>query len=157
MPAIRPEAAGESPEATRATTILIVDDDEMVVAYLSHIVAAAGYAVVTATSAQDALVALRRDLVRIAILDVTMPGTGGLELCRTIRSHTYAGYVYLILHTAKLTDADILAGLAAGADAYVAKGTSRDQIIERLRTAQQALALQRGPLAPRSLLRPPTL
>jgi DNA-binding response OmpR family regulator len=127
-----------------ATTVLIVDDDEMVVDYLSHIVAAAGYEVVAATSAQDALVALRGDLVRIAILDIMMPGMDGLELCRTIRSHTYAGDVYLILHTAKLTEADILAGLAAGADAYVLKGTSRDQIIERLRTAQQSLALKRG-------------
>jgi DNA-binding response OmpR family regulator len=143
-PHVSTAAAGESPGATRATTILIVDDDEMVVTYLSHIIASAGYEVVTATSAQDALVALRRDSVRIAILDVMMPGTDGLELCRTIRSRTYAGYVYLILHTAKLTDADIVAGLAAGADDYMAKGTSRDQIIERLRTAQQSIVLKRG-------------
>jgi DNA-binding response OmpR family regulator len=127
-----------------ATTVLIVDDDEMVVDYLSHVVAAAGYEVVTATNAHGALAALQTDCVRIAIFDVMMPGTDGLELCRTIRSQTYSGYVYLILHTAKLTEADILAGLAAGADAYVLKGTSRDQIIERLRTAQQSLALKRG-------------
>jgi DNA-binding response OmpR family regulator len=124
-----------------ATAVLIVDDDEMVVDYLGHIVAAAGYEVVTATHAQGALVALQADCVRIVILDVMMPGTDGLELCRTIRSQTYSSYVYLILHTAKLTEADILAGTAAGADAYVAKGTSRDQLIECLRTAQQILAL----------------
>jgi DNA-binding response OmpR family regulator len=143
-----------------ATTVLIVDDDEMVVDYLSHIVAAAGYEVDTATSAQDALVALQADLVRIVIIDVMMPVTDGLELCRTIRSQTYSGYVYLILHTAKITEADILAGLAAGADAYILKGTSRDQIIERLRTAQQILALaQARPVnfAQRGFLRPPTL
>lgn len=143
-----------------ATTVLIVDDDEMVVDYLSHIVAAAGYEVVTATSAQDALAALQADLVRIVIIDVMMPVTDGFELCRTVRSRTYSGYVYLILHTAKITEADILAGLAAGADAYVLKGTSRDQIIERLRTAQQILALaQARPVnvARRGFLRPPTL
>jgi DNA-binding response OmpR family regulator len=143
-----------------ATTVLIVDDDEMVVDYLSHIVAAAGYEVVTATNAQGALVALQADLVRVAILDVMMPDTDGLELCRTIRSQTYSGYVYLILHTAQLTEADILAGLAAGADAYVIKGTSRDQIIESLRAAQQILAFaQAQPVnfPRRGILRPPTL
>ena len=132
----------------------------MVVDYLSHIVAAAGYKVVTATNAQTALVALQADLVRVVILDVMMPDTDGLELCRLIRRHTYSGYVYLILHTAQLTEADILAGLAAGADAYVIKGTSRAQIIESLRTAQQILELaQAQPVSfpRRGILRPPAL
>jgi DNA-binding response OmpR family regulator len=144
-----------------ATTVLIVDDDEMVVDYLSHIVAAAGFEVISATNAQGALDALQADSVRIVILDVMIPGgMDGLGLCRTIRSQTYSGYVYLILHTAKLTEADILAGTAAGADAYMAKGTSRDQLIESLRTAQQILALARARpvnFARRGFLRPPTL
>jgi DNA-binding response OmpR family regulator len=132
----------------------------MVLDYLSHIVAAAGYEVVTATNAQAALVALQADLVRVVILDVMMPDTDGLELCRSIRRHSYSGYVYLILHTAQLTEADILAGLAAGADAYVIKGTSRAQIIESLRTAQQILVFaQARPVSfsRRGILRPPTL
>jgi DNA-binding response OmpR family regulator len=143
-----------------AATVLIVDDDEMVVEYLSHIVAAAGYEVVTATSTKCALVALQADLVRVVILDVMMPDTDGLELCRTIRNQMDSRYVYLILHTAQLAEAEILAGLAAGADAYLIKGTSRDQIIESLRTAQQILAFaQARPVnfPRRGLLRPPTL
>src|ERR1700733_10446848 len=85
MPHIR-APDGESPDVSRRATVLIVDDDEMVVDYLSHVIAAAGYAVVSATSAQAALVALQSGLARIVIIDVMMPVMDGLELCRSIRS-----------------------------------------------------------------------
>ena len=122
----------------------MVDDDEIVLEYLSRLIAAAGYEVVTATSAEGALVALQRDVARIVIVDIIMPGMDGLALCRTIRRQTYAGYIYLILHTSKTTDADILEGLAAGADDYVGKGTSKAQITERIHTAQRIWSLKRS-------------
>jgi DNA-binding response OmpR family regulator len=122
----------------------VVDDDEIVLEYLSHQIAAAGYEVVTATSAEDALVALQRDLAQIVILDVIMPGMDGLALCRTIRRQTYSGYIYLMLHTSKTTDSDILEGREAGADDYVGKGTPKDQMIERIRSAQRILSLKRS-------------
>jgi DNA-binding response OmpR family regulator len=128
----------------RAATILVVDDDEIVLVYLSHLVAAAGYDVVTASSAEGALIALERDSVRIVILDIIMPGMDGLALCRTIRSQSYSDYVYLMLHTSKTSDADILDGLAAGADDYVGKGTSRHLMIEHIRTAQRVVSLKRS-------------
>jgi DNA-binding response OmpR family regulator len=127
-----------------AARILIVDDDESVLEYLSHFVDAAGYDVVTATSAEGALIALQRECARIVILDVIMPGMDGLTLCRTIRSQSYSDYVYLMLHTSKTTVADIADGRAAGADDYIGKGASKDQIIERIRTAERLLSLKRG-------------
>jgi DNA-binding response OmpR family regulator len=122
----------------------VVDDDEIVLEYLSHLIAAAGYEVLTATSAEDALVSLQRDFAQIVILDIIMPGMDGLTLCRTIRRQTYPGYIYLMLHTSKTTDADVLVGRAAGADDYVGKGTSKDQMIERIHTAQRVVSLKRG-------------
>ncbi len=123
-----------------ATKVLLVDDDEIVLTYLSLLVASAGYNVVTAASAEAALVSMQQDFAQIVILDVGMPDMDGLALCRAIRRQTYPGYVYLVLHTAKDSDEDILAGLGAGADDYLLKGASPIQIVARLRTAQQSLS-----------------
>jgi CheY-like chemotaxis protein len=124
--------------------ILVVDDDEIVLEYLSRLIGGAGYEVVTATSAEGALITLQRDFAQIVILDIIMPGMDGLALCRTIRRQTYPGYIYLMLHTSKTTEADILEGRAAGADDYVGKGTSKDQMIQRIQAAQRILSLKRS-------------
>jgi DNA-binding response OmpR family regulator len=124
------------------TKVLLVDDDTIVLDYLRPLVAAAGYAVVTAASAEAALASMQIDFAQIVILDINMPGMDGLALCREIRRQSYAGYVYVILHTSKDTETDILEGLDAGADDYMSKGTSNARILGRLRTAQRILALE---------------
>jgi phosphoserine phosphatase RsbU/P len=126
------------------TKVLLVDDDEIVLDYLSLIVAAADYDVVKATNAEAALASMQRDFAQIVILDISMPGMDGLALCRAIRRQTYSGYVYMILHTSKDTDEDMLEGLDAGADDYLCKGTSKGQIIRRLGTAQRILSYERA-------------
>jgi len=120
--------------------VLLVDDDEIVLDYLSLFVAAAGYQVMRATSGEAALASMRRNFAQIAILDIGMPGMDGLELCRAIRRQTYSGYVYIVLHTSRDTDEDILEGLEAGADDYLGKGTPNAQIIRRLSIAQRLLS-----------------
>lgn len=122
--------------------VLLVDDDEMVRNCLRPIIAAAGYEVATAPDAETALVSMQRDFASIVILDVSMPGMDGLDLCRAIRQETYSGYVYLMLHTSKDAEADILAGLEAGADDYLSKSTPKSQLVGRLRTAQRILTLE---------------
>ena len=121
------------------TKVLLVDDDQIVLDYLSQFVAAAGYDVLKATNGQAALASMQQDFAQIVILDISMPGMDGLALCRAIRRQTYSGYVYIVLHTSKDTDEDILEGLDAGADAYLSKGTSNAQIIRHLGTAQRIL------------------
>jgi DNA-binding response OmpR family regulator len=123
-----------------AIRVLLVDDDEIVLNYLSLVVVSAGYNVVAVTNAEAALDSMRQDLAHIVILDISMPGMDGLALCRAIRRQTYPGYVYIMLHTAKEQDEDILNGMDAGADDYLRKGASRDQIISRLRVAQRILS-----------------
>jgi sigma-B regulation protein RsbU (phosphoserine phosphatase) len=126
------------------TKVLVVDDDTIVLDYLRQLVTTAGYAVVTATSAEAALDCMQVDFAQILILDISMPGMDGLSLCRAIRRRSYAGYVYVILHTARNTAADILEGLDAGADDYMSKGTSNAQILGRLHTAQRILSLEQS-------------
>jgi phosphoserine phosphatase RsbU/P len=125
------------------TKVLLVDDDEIVLDYLSLFVAAAGYDVVRATNGKAALATMQQDFAQIVMLDIGMPGMDGLELCRAIRRQTYSGYVYILLHTSRVTDEDILEGLDAGADAYLSKGTPKAQIIRRLSTGQRILSYER--------------
>lgn len=125
------------------TKVLLVDDDEIVLEYLSLFIRAAGYEVVKATNGQDALASMQQDFAQIVMLDIGMPGMDGLELCRAIRRQTYTGYVYIVLHTSRDTDEDILEGLDAGADEYLGKGTPKAQIIRRLNTAKRILSYER--------------
>jgi sigma-B regulation protein RsbU (phosphoserine phosphatase) len=126
-----------------AIRVLLVDDDEIVLDYLSAFVTAAGYEVVRATSGEAALASMQRDFAQMAILDISMPGMDGLALCRAIRRQTYPGYVYIVLHTSRDSDEDILEGLDAGADDYLSKGTPQAQIIRRLSCGQRILAYER--------------
>jgi two-component system, cell cycle response regulator len=125
-----------------ASKILLVDDDEQVRNYLGAIITAEGYDVATAPDAETALISMQTDFAPIVILDVNMPGMGGLDLCRALRRQTFAGYVYVMLHTSKDAEADILAGLEAGADDYLSKCTPKSQLIGRLRTARRVLSLE---------------
>src|SRR5262245_8492696 len=101
--------------------------------HLKALVVAAGFAVSTVPTGEAALTALQREFASVVILDRNMPGMDGLALCRAIRAHTYPGYVYLILLTVQDAEADILAGLDAGADDYLSKRASPAQLIARLR------------------------
>jgi diguanylate cyclase (GGDEF)-like protein len=125
-----------------APTVLIVEDDELVLARLQELVATAGYCVRTAASGIEALASLEQFSASIVVTDLNMPGMGGLELCRRIREHTWSGYVYIVLLTVRDAEKDILAGLDAGADDYVSKRTSAAQFTARLRIAKRILALE---------------
>jgi len=125
-----------------APTVLIVDDDELVLARLQELVAAAGYCVRTAANGTEALHSLEQSAASIVVTDLNMPGMDGLDLCRRIREHTWPGYVYVVLLTVRDEDRDILAGLDAGADDYVSKRTPAAQFTARLRIAKRILALE---------------
>jgi two-component system cell cycle response regulator len=125
-----------------APTVLIVDDDELVLARLQELVAAAGYGVRTAANGIDALNSLQQSTASIVVTDLNMPGMNGLELCRRIREHAWPGYVYVVLLTVRDAEKDILAGLDAGADDYVSKRTPAAQFTARLRIAKRILALE---------------
>jgi two-component system cell cycle response regulator len=122
-----------------APIVLIVDDDDLVLARLQELVTAAGYEVRTAAGAIEALASLQHSPASIVISDLSMPGMNGLELCRKIRAQTWPGYIYVVLLTARDTEKDILAGLDAGADDYLSKRTSAAQFTARLRIGKRVL------------------
>ncbi len=125
-----------------APTVLVVDDDILVLARLQELVAAAGYEVRTANSGIEALNSLKQSYASIVVMDLNMPDMDGLDLCRRIREHIWPGYIYIVLLTARDKEKDILAGLDAGADDYLSKRTSAAQFVARLRAAKRILSLE---------------
>ena len=123
-------------------SVLIVDDDPLVLARLCALVSDSGYLVHTVTSGAAALEWLEQSRASIVITDVAMPGMDGLELCRRIRARTWPGYVYVVLLTIRDEETHILAGLDAGADDYLSKRMSAAHFTARLRTAKRILTLE---------------
>lgn len=125
-----------------APTVLLVDDDELVLARLAEIVGGAGYRVHTAANGPAALLLLHNSAASVVVTDLTMPGMSGLELCHRIRMQVWPGYVYVVMLTARDDEKDIIAGLEAGADDYISKRSTAAEFIARLRTAKRVLELE---------------
>jgi two-component system, cell cycle response regulator len=123
-------------------TVLIVDDDELVLARLTQLVSAVGYRVHTASNGLAALQLLQTCAASVVVTDLSMPGMNGFELCHQIRKQVWPGYVYVVMLTARDEEKDIIAGLEAGADDYISKRSTAAEFIARLRTAERVLELE---------------
>ncbi len=113
------------------TTVLVVDDEpivrEVVVRYLQR----EGYTTLEASDGERARIMLEGQKPDLVVLDVMLPGTDGLELCRWIRSRSE---LPVILLTARGEEADRIVGLELGADDYVTKPFSPRELAARVRT-----------------------
>ena len=111
-----------------AYRILIADDEPMLTELLSEHLQNSGYITYTAQSGGDVLgkLHLHPDLI---LLDINMPGTDGLELCRMIRDHVVCPILFL---TARITEQDKITGLQAGGDDYITKPFSLRELTARI-------------------------
>ena len=109
-------------------TILIVDDEPDLVRMLADHFSMLGYLTLTAGNYDEAVRQAER-LPDLIVLDVSMPGKDGLEVCRAIRDFVPCPILFL---TARVEDADKLRGFAAGGDDYVAKPFSIDELEARV-------------------------
>jgi two-component system, OmpR family, response regulator ResD len=113
------------------TTVLVVDDEpivrEVVVSYLEQ----EGYRTLEAGDGDTARRLLQEDPPTLVVLDVMLPGTDGLELCRWIRARSDLPVIML---TARGEEADRIVGLELGADDYVTKPFSPRELTARVRT-----------------------
>lgn len=122
--------------------ILVADDDRMTTMMLTETLGLWGFDVVIApdgTSAWDHITGTQPP--SLAIIDWTMPGIDGLELCRRIRSVALATPLYVILLTSRTSTRDLIAGLEAGADDYLTKPFDPDELRARVHVGQRTLAL----------------
>jgi diguanylate cyclase (GGDEF)-like protein len=137
--------------------ILIADDSIVSRHLLDATLRKWGYDVVVACDGAEAWRILEgEDPPRIAILDWVMPGLTGIEVCRRVREHsrgTDSAYTYLLLLSSKSQREDLIEGMEAGADDYVAKPFDQQELKVRLRAGIRIIDLQRELVAAREELR----
>jgi two-component system KDP operon response regulator KdpE len=115
-----------------AGKILIVDDDPQIRRVLKVILVGEKYEIEEARSGEAALLRFREFLPDLVLLDLNMPGMGGLETCRAIRE---SSDVPIIVLTVRREEADKVALLDAGADDYVTKPFGKHEVLARIRAA----------------------
>ncbi len=109
--------------------VLVVDDDETVREVVVSYLRAGGHDVSEASDGEAALAAMRRRRADIVVLDLMLPGIGGIEVCRRLRDQSE---VPIIMLTALGAENDRLAGLRMGADDYVTKPFSPRELVLRV-------------------------
>lgn len=122
-------------------TALIIEDNHDIAAFIGGQLAV-GYSVAYATNGNDGLQKAKDIVPDIIITDIMMPGMDGLELCRKIRSNKAINHIPIIIVTAKVSEQERIEGFEAGADAYLTKPFSIDElrtIIEQLINRQNSL------------------
>jgi CheY-like chemotaxis protein len=123
------------PPTPSSDAILVADDSNTILAMVSSRLTRAGYDVVTATSGDEALRLALELGPRLVLLDVDMPGLDGLEVARRLRADENLGRTPIIMLTANDAPEEIERGKAAGADDYVTKPFSPQELetsVERL-------------------------
>ncbi len=144
MPAIAQK--GVRAEPGRATAgvrdVLVVDDSRVQRRILAAQLARSGYQVAEASTVDDALAICRAAMPDIIISDWMMPGLSGLDLCREIRALGCEEYVYFILLTSKTEATEVALGLDAGADDFLTKPITGDELRARIAAGQRILHMQ---------------
>ena len=116
-----------------ANKILVVDDEPNIVLSLEFLMKQAGFQVRTASDGEAALAAIAAEQPDLMLLDVMMPRKNGYEVCQAIRANPDWKGVRIIMLTAKGREVEREKGLALGADDYITKPFSTQEVVESVR------------------------
>jgi len=129
--------------------ILVVDDERQITRVLKTALSSRGYAIRTATDGDEALHIMQEWSPDIVITDLRMPNMDGLELCKTIRAKSHVPIIVLSVKGEDQIQIKVEA-LDAGADDYVMKPFSMDELLARMRAALRRVSTPQDP-APDSI------
>jgi two-component system phosphate regulon response regulator PhoB len=115
-----------------AERVLVVDDEPDIVALVAYHLAKSGYSVSTATSGTDGLAVARRDKPSLIVLDLMLPGLSGLEVMEELRGDASTSRIAVLMLTARREESDRIKGLTLGADDYLTKPFSPQELVLRV-------------------------
>ena len=135
--------------------VLIVEDDGDIASLIAHYIGKAGYEAETVSDGGKALTRARESPPDLVILDLMLPGLTGLEVCKALRADHRTATVPVIMVTARGEEAERILGLDTGADDYVVKPFSTQELMARVRALLRRTApldttgriLRCGPIA----------
>ena len=113
-------------------TILIVDDEEDILEFLSYSLKKEGYNIITANNGNDGLKFANKYIPDLIILDVMMPGKDGITVCKEIRENNELDKCLITFLTARSEEYSELAGFDAGADDYIFKPIKPKLLVSRV-------------------------
>ena len=119
------------PSVEPAPHLLLVEDESVLARLIERVLLEEGYSVVAVSDGGAALAAAEEAAPDLVILDVGLPGRGGLEVCRELRRHGLR--MPIVMLTARDALVDRVAGLDAGADDYLVKPFAFEELLARIR------------------------
>lgn len=114
-------------------SILLIEDDPDIVELLQYNLEREGYRVVACKDGEEGLQAARKRVPDLILLDLMLPGMGGLEVCRELKTDRATNRIPVIMVTARGEESDVVVGLELGADDYVCKPFSPRELLARVR------------------------
>jgi two-component system phosphate regulon response regulator PhoB len=126
------QVQGVTETSAVAERVLVVDDEPDIVALVAYHLAKSGYTVSTATSGPEGLAVARRDKPSIIVLDLMLPGLSGLEVLEEVRGDATTSRIAVLMLTARREESDRIKGLTLGADDYLTKPFSPQELVLRV-------------------------
>ncbi len=134
--------------------VLVVDDEPDIVALVVYHLARAGYRVSSAANGPDAIAAARRERPSLVVLDLMLPGKSGFDVLQEIRADAGTRDIAVLMLTARKEEPDRIKGLSLGADDYLTKPFSPQELVLRVQAILRRVAssgaqgdvLQVGPI-----------
>ena len=112
--------------------VLIADDEPNIVISLEYLMKREGHAVLVARDGEQALAMIRAERPALVLLDVMMPKKTGVEVCQALRADEATAGIKVLMLTAKGRDTDVDKGLGVGADAYMTKPFSTQDLAAKV-------------------------
>jgi len=121
-----------TPSPTEGERILVVDDEPDIVALVVYHLAKAKYKVSSATSGSDALALAKRERPALIVLDLMLPGMSGFDVLEQLRADPDTASIAVLMLTARKDEPDRIRGLELGADDYLTKPFSPQELVLRV-------------------------
>src|SRR5215831_11589826 len=113
--------------------ILLIEDDADLFALLKYNLEKEGFALVGSQTGKGALDLCRRERPDLILLDIMLPDSDGLDICKAIRSHAELSHIPIIFLTARASETDRIVGLELGANDYIVKPFFVRELVARIK------------------------